>query len=70
MCARLVNYSKVRTTRIVDGKKVTRLLPNIKDFETLMQAAGLNKNDNVKLYDGSMHQWTLEKRPTQSVVER
>ncbi len=24
-------------------------------------------NKNVKLYDGSMHQWTLEKRPTVSV---
>jgi len=25
-------------------------------------------NKNVKLYDGSMHQWTLEKRPTVSVA--
>lgn len=25
-------------------------------------------NPHVKLYDGSMHQWTLEKRPTESLV--
>ena len=25
-------------------------------------------NKNVKLYDGSMHQWTLEKRPTESIT--
>jgi thiosulfate/3-mercaptopyruvate sulfurtransferase len=24
-------------------------------------------NKSVKLYDGSMHQWTLEKRPTVTV---
>lgn len=26
-------------------------------------------NKNVKMFDGSMHQWTLEKRPTESVVK-
>ncbi len=45
--ARLVNYKKVRTDRTIDGKKVTRSLPVKKDFETLMQSAGLNQNDVV-----------------------
>ena len=25
-------------------------------------------NPNTRLYDGSMHQWTLEKRPTVAVT--
>jgi|GEM_PF-3162347 len=25
-------------------------------------------NKNVKLYDGSMHEWTLEKRPVKEMV--
>jgi thiosulfate/3-mercaptopyruvate sulfurtransferase len=25
-------------------------------------------NKNVKLYDGSMHEWTLEKRPVKAMV--
>jgi len=45
--ARLVNYKKVRANREIDGKKVTRMLPAKADFEKLMQAVGMNKNNLV-----------------------
>jgi thiosulfate/3-mercaptopyruvate sulfurtransferase len=45
--ALLVNYSKVRENRMVDGKKVTRMIPVKKDFENLMQKVGLNKDSSV-----------------------
>lgn len=45
--ASLVDYKKVRATRMIDGKKVTRMLPEKADFEKFMQSAGLNQNDTV-----------------------
>jgi thiosulfate/3-mercaptopyruvate sulfurtransferase len=45
--ALLVNYSKVRENRMIEGKKVTRMIPVKKDFENLMQNAGLNKDSSV-----------------------
>ncbi len=45
--ALLVNYKKVRTKKMIDGREVTRILPNKADFEKFMQSVGLNKDDNV-----------------------
>jgi thiosulfate/3-mercaptopyruvate sulfurtransferase len=45
--ARLVNYKNVRTDRQIDGKKVTRMLPEQGDFEKLMRDAGVNKDSAV-----------------------
>jgi len=45
--AQLVNYKKVRATREIDGKKVTRVAPTKDNFEKLMQSAGLNNDDTV-----------------------
>ena len=45
--ALLVNYKKVRVTRKISGKKVTRIVPAKLDFENFMQSVGLNKNDIV-----------------------
>ena len=45
--ASLVNYKKVRATRMIDGKKVTRMLPKKADFEKFMQSVGLGQDDTV-----------------------
>ena len=45
--AYLVNYKKVRSSKIIDGKKVTKVVPEKNDFEKLMQEIGLNKGDTV-----------------------
>ena len=45
--AHLVNYKKVRASKKIDGKKVTRVVPPKKDFQALMQSVGLNKGDSV-----------------------
>jgi len=45
--ASLVDYSKVRTSKMINGKKVTRVIPAKMQFESLMQEAGLNKNDTI-----------------------
>jgi len=43
----LVNYKKVRAMRKIDGNEVTRMLPDRKSFESLMQGVGLDKNSTV-----------------------
>jgi thiosulfate/3-mercaptopyruvate sulfurtransferase len=45
--AHLVNYKKVRTSREIDGRKITRLIPPKDQFEKLMQQAGVNKGDAI-----------------------
>jgi len=45
--ALLVNYKKVRVTREISGKKVTRIVPTKLDFENFMQKVGLNKGDAI-----------------------
>jgi len=47
--SRLVNYKKVRSKKIINGKKVSKMLPAKKTFEQLMQNAGINNNDTVIL---------------------
>lgn len=42
--ALLVNYKKIRSNRIISGKEVTRMLPERRKFEELMQSIGLNKD--------------------------
>ena len=45
--ALLVNYSKLRVTREINGNKVKKIVPIKADFEKFMQSVGLNKNDTV-----------------------
>ena len=45
--AALVNYKNVRGKKVIDGNKVTRVVPDGKAFEKLMRLAGLNKGDAV-----------------------
>ena len=43
----LVNYKNVRTKRMIDGKKVQKIIPEKAAFEKFMQSVGLNKNSVV-----------------------
>ena len=45
--ARLVDYKRVRSERIINGKKAIGMMPTQASFESLMQSAGLNKNSTV-----------------------
>ncbi len=45
--ARLVNYKKIRTTRTIDGRKVTRVVPDKASFQALVRAAGVNTDSAV-----------------------
>ncbi|NOZ37306.1 MAG: sulfurtransferase, partial [Gammaproteobacteria bacterium] len=45
--ALLTDYRHVRDTRLINGRKVTRMLPKRKDFEALMQQVGLNRESTV-----------------------
>ncbi len=42
--SRLVPYKKLRTTVIIRGKKVKKMLPEKAEFEKLMQSVGLNRD--------------------------
>ena len=43
----LVDYGKVRVDRKIDGRKVTRLVPEKTKFESLMQSWGINKDSTI-----------------------
>jgi thiosulfate/3-mercaptopyruvate sulfurtransferase len=43
----LVDYRDVRAKRTIDGRVVTRMLPEKADFEKVMRAAGVNKDSAV-----------------------
>jgi thiosulfate/3-mercaptopyruvate sulfurtransferase len=43
----LVDYGKVRVDRKIDGRKVTRLVPEKAKFESLMQSWGVNKDSTI-----------------------
>ena len=45
--ASLVNYKKIRTNKSVDGKTVQKMLPEKKYFESIIQAAGTNKDSAI-----------------------
>ena len=45
--ALLASYKHVRRTRQIDGNRVTRMLPEKKDFEYFMQLVGLDKDSTV-----------------------
>jgi len=47
--SRLINYKKVRSKKIISGKKISKMLPGKKAFEQLIQNAGINNNDTVIL---------------------
>ncbi|HWT16518.1 MAG TPA: rhodanese-like domain-containing protein [Patescibacteria group bacterium] len=43
--ARLVDFEKTRVSRIVDGKKIDKMLPAGVEIEALMRALGVNRGD-------------------------
>jgi thiosulfate/3-mercaptopyruvate sulfurtransferase len=45
--ARLVDYKKVRATRVVDGKKIEKLIPERSEVEMLMRSLGVNEDSAV-----------------------
>ena len=45
--ATLVNYKNIRATRVIDGQKIEKLIPEKADFEALMQSAGVNSDSAV-----------------------
>ena len=45
--ATLVNYKKIRTTNVIDGKKVQKMSPDKTVFEKIMQQSGLNQDSAV-----------------------
>ncbi len=45
--ATLVDYKKIRATRVIDGKKIDKLVPEKADFEALMQSSGVNNDSPV-----------------------
>ena len=53
--ALLVNYKKIRVKRTVDGRTVTRLIPDKKTFEALMQKSGINKNTTLIIVSKGQH---------------
>jgi thiosulfate/3-mercaptopyruvate sulfurtransferase len=53
--AGLVDYKKVRATRVINGRKVSGVVPAAADFQALMQAAGVNKGDTVVVTSKGMN---------------
>jgi len=45
--ATLVNYKKVRTKRMVNGKEVQKIIPEKAKFEAFMQSVGLNQDSAI-----------------------
>lgn len=45
--ASLVNWAKVRATRVINGVTLTRMVPTKEDFSALMQASGVNQDSAV-----------------------
>ncbi len=45
--ALITSYKHVRRARLIDGNRVTRMLPDQKDFGYFMQLVGLNKDSTV-----------------------
>jgi len=45
--ALLASYKHVRRARLIDGQRVTHMLPEKKDFEYFMQLVGLNEDSTV-----------------------
>ena len=94
--ARLIEYKKIRGERVIDGRKVTRMLPTRERFEQVMRAAGVDGtrpmvivslgagsgdmtmatrlywqlkyfgHDALAILDGGLAKWLLEGRPVAS----
>ncbi|WP_455198495.1 sulfurtransferase [Kaarinaea lacus] len=45
--ALLVDYSKLRTNRVIRNRTISKMLPSKSAFEKLMQSVGVNKNDTL-----------------------
>lgn len=45
----LIDFTKVRAERVINGKKVKYLIPEKADFEKLVQIAGVNRNQPIIL---------------------
>lgn len=53
--ARLIDYKKVRASRVINGRKVDSVVPEAKDFQALLQAAGVNKGDAIVVTSKGMN---------------
>lgn len=45
----LIDFTKVRTEKLIDGKKVKYLIPEKADFEKIVQSAGVNQGKPIVL---------------------
>lgn len=52
--ARLIDYKKVRADRVIDGRKVEKILPEAGAFQSLLQAAGVNRDSVVVVVSKGM----------------
>ena len=43
----LVNYKKIRATRVIGDQKIEKLVPEKADFEALLQSLGVNSDSSV-----------------------
>jgi thiosulfate/3-mercaptopyruvate sulfurtransferase len=57
--ANLVNYKKIRVDRVVDGKKVEKIIPVKADFEKMMQAVAVRKDRPVIIVSEGMNDLDL-----------
>jgi len=57
--ANLVNYEKIRVDRMVNGKKVQKIIPLKADFERMMQAVGVRKDQPVIIVSEGMNDLDL-----------
>ena len=68
--ALVTSYKHVRRACLIDGNRVTRMLPDKKDFEYFMQLVGLNKDRAVVIVSkgegvGDILRQTIVKRPSE-----
>ena len=57
--ANLVNYKKIRVDRVVNGKKVEKIIPEKAAFEKMMQDVGVNKDSAVVIVSEGMNDLDL-----------
>jgi thiosulfate/3-mercaptopyruvate sulfurtransferase len=57
--ASLVNYKKIRVDRMVNGKKVQKIIPEKAEFEKMMQSVGVNKDSAVVIVSEGMNDLDL-----------
>jgi thiosulfate/3-mercaptopyruvate sulfurtransferase len=45
--ARMINYKKIRSTVMINGQKVQKMLPSKEKFEKIIQVSGINKDSKI-----------------------